>query len=438
MATQVSASDRVLIFIAAWLRSTATGLLGVILALYLAERGAGPFMIGLTIGLGLAGNACAMLAAGFFADRIGRRRYLILLSILAALGGLALAFGAAGAVLAIAAFLGMVNGMGRDRGPASTLDQVMLPATTADERRTAVLSWYHVIVDAGHAAGSLAALAPVYLRAGLGIDVLRSYQLTFGAYSALAVLAAMLYARLSPQVEVRPPSPASAGDEPGAMPSPPRHLRAVIRRFAMLSGLDSLGGGFLTTALVAYWFYRRFGVDEETLAPFFFAARVLNAVSYLAAARLARAIGLVNTMVFTHLPSSLILLFVPFAPSIGLAMGLFLLRELLVEMDVPTRQSYLLALVPPGHRTLAASMTALARQAAWAISPGIAGWAMGNLGLSAALLAGAGLKVVYDLTLFASFRRLKPPEETRARAPGAGGDPAPEPAGGTQSAGEVV
>ncbi len=212
-------------------------------------------------------------------------------------------------------------------------------------------------------------------------------------------------------------------------------MRSVIRRFAALSGLDSLGGGFLTTALIAYWFYRRFGVGEEALAPFFFAARILNAVSYLAAARLARSIGLVNTMVFTHLPSSLILIAVPFAPSLGLAMGLFLARELLVEMDVPTRQSYLLALVPAGHRTLAASMTALARQAAWAVSPGIAGWAMGSVGLSAALFAGAGLKVAYDLMLFAGFRRLKPPEEA---PPGGGADLVGVPAGGTQSPGEVV
>jgi Na+/melibiose symporter-like transporter len=298
----------------------------------------------------------------------------------------------------------------------------MLPATTADERRTAVLSWYHVIVDAGHAAGSLAALAPVYLRTGLGVDFLRSYQLTFGLYAVLALLAGILYATLSPRMEL-PVQAASAGAETSRSASP--HVRSVIRRFAALSGLDSLGGGFLTTALIAYWFYRRFGVDEQTLAPFFFTARVLNAVSYLAAARLARAIGLVNTMVFTHLPSSLILLLVPFAPSLAPAMGLFLARELLVEMDVPTRQSYLLALVPAGHRTLAASMTALARQAAWAVSPGIAGWAMGSLGLSAALIAGAGLKVAYDLMLFAAFRRLKPPEERPPLPGGAAEDLAP-------------
>jgi hypothetical protein len=228
-------------------------------------------------------------------------------------------------------------------------------------------------------------------------------------------LVALLYSRLSPAVEVH--AGARGQRTPSPIPADPA-VRRTIRRFAALSGIDSLGGGFLTTALVAYYFYRRFGADESVLAPFFFAARLLNAASYLLAARLARRIGLVFTMVFTHLPSSLILLLVPLAPSLGIAMGLFLLRELLVEMDVPTRQSYLLAVVPPAERTFAVSLTALARNTAWAISPGIAGWAMGALGLSAALVAGAGLKVGYDLTLFGLFRRLRPPEERPFSTPG--------------------
>jgi MFS family permease len=378
------------------------------LALYLAEQGSGPAAIGLTIGLGLAGGAIGTLLTGVLADRLGRRTFLILLSGLFVLGGAGLAFGLRGVSLAAAMFIGMVNGMGRDRGAASTLDQVMLPGTGDDRARTSLLSWYHLVVDLGHASGSLAAVLPVAFRATFHCDVRTSYQWSFGLYAAVGTLVTLLYAGLSPAVEVHRGTEGSAPQQ--SVPADPM-VRRIIRRFAALSGIDSLGGGFLTTALVAYYFYRRFGVDEAVLAPFFFAARLLNAASYLLAARLARRIGLVNTMVFTHLPSSLILLLVPFAPNLALAMGLFLLRELLVEMDVPTRQSYLLAVVPPAERTFAASLTALARNTAWAISPGIAGWAMGALGLSAALVAGAGLKVGYDLTLFGLFRRLRPPEE---------------------------
>jgi len=402
-------SDRWRILTAAFLRASATGLTGVLLALYLAERGDGPGAIGLTIGLGLAGGALGTLATGFLADRLGRRPFLVILSALSAAGGLALAAGVQGPLLGAAVLLGMVNGMGRDRGAASTLDQVMLPGTADDRSRTALLSWYHLVVDLGHAAGSLAAVLPVALRAAFHCDVLTSYRWSFGAYALAGAVVAALYAGLSPAVEV-------AAAPTSAVPKDPQ-VRSTIRRFAALSGIDSLGGGFLTTALVSYWFYRRFGANEATLAPFFFAARLLNAASYLLAARLARRIGLVNTMVFTHLPSSLVLLMVPFAPTIALAMGLFLVREALVEMDVPTRQSYLLAVVPPTDRTFAASATALARNTAWAISPGIAGWAMGALSLSAALVAGAGLKIAYDLTLFALFRRLRPPEETSPPAP---------------------
>ena len=406
MSTDHLATDRWRILSAAFLRASATGLTGVLLALYLAEQGNGPGAIGLTIGLGLAGGAVGTLATGFLADRLGRRPFLIILSALSAAGGIALAAGLRGPLLGAAVFLGMVNGMGRDRGAASTLDQVMLPGTD-DRSRTTLLSWYHLVVDLGHAAGSLAAALPVVLRGTFHIDQLTSYRWSFGAYAVVVGIVAILYAGLSPAVEI-------AAAPTSVVPADPQ-VRRTIRRFAALSGIDSLGGGFLTTALVAYWFYRRFGVNEATLAPFFFAARLLNAGSYLLAARLAKKIGLVNTMVFTHLPSSLVLLMVPFAPTIGLAMALFLVREALVEMDVPTRQSYLLAVVPPANRTFGASATALARNTAWAISPGIAGWAMGALGLSAALVAGAGLKIGYDLTLFALFRRLRPPEESVLR-----------------------
>jgi sugar phosphate permease len=195
--------------------------------------------------------------------------------------------------------------------------------------------------------------------------------------------------------------------------SPP--ARRIVSRFAALSALDSLGGGFLTTALVGYWFFRRFGVDEGLLGPLFAAARVANGVSHLGAAWLAGRIGLLNTMVWTHLPSSLLLVTVPFAPSLGVAIVLFLAREALVEMDVPTRQSYLVAVVAERERLPAAAITNLTRAVSWAVAPALAGYAMRNLALAAPFVVGPGLKVAYDLLLYRAFRHVRPPEEQAGR-----------------------
>jgi len=190
-----------------------------------------------------------------------------------------------------------------------------------------------------------------------------------------------------------------------------RESRPVVAKFAALQALDSLGGGFLTSALVGYWFFKRFGVTEALLGPLFFAVRILNGLSHLGAAWLAERIGLVNTMVWTHLPSSVLLMTVPIAPNLGIAITLFLIREALVEMDVPTRQSYLVAVVRDEERTRAAGIANLTRSVAWAVAPSVAGPLMQSVSMSAPLLIGPGLKIVYDLLLYRAFRHLKPPEE---------------------------
>jgi MFS family permease len=349
--------------------------------------------------------AVGTLAVSFRADRWGRRRTLAALSLLAAAGGAGLVWASGLAPLLAVAFLGMVNGMGRDRGPAYALEQAMLPALVPAERRTAIFAWYTLVQDAGHAAGALAAALPVTLRSWWAMEPLASYRVTFVGYAALGVLAAGLYLLLSPQLEVAP-----AERAPHTRKLSPESKRTVTR-LAALFGLDSLGGGFLTGALVSYWFFRRFGVAEEALGPLFFAVRLANAASYLVAARLARRIGLVNTMVFTHLPSSLLLLAVPLAPTFGWAVAIFLLRECLVEMDVPTRQSYVVAVVAPHERTRASGVTNLTRSAAWAAGPSLAGWGMQQVALATPLVAGGAIKIVYDLLLYFSFRRLRPPEE---------------------------
>jgi hypothetical protein len=239
------------------------------------------------------------------------------------------------------------------------------------------------------------------------LDFETSYLAAFMLYGLLHASAAVLYAFLSPRIEVSelPMGPV----KPGRKLSP--QARWIVVRLAALFGLDSLGGGFLSGALLSYWFFLRFGASELTLGILFFVARILNAASYPIAAMFARRLGLLNTMVFTHAPSSLCLIAIPFAPTFAWAAGLFFLREFLVEMDVPTRQSYTVAVVASPERTFASGATNLTRNVAWATAPSIAGLFMQHLALSLPLFVGGGLKLVYDMLLFFAFGRLKPPEE---------------------------
>lgn len=398
-------ADRWLIFASAGLRACAVGLSGIILALHLATIGFNAWSIGMAISLGLLGCALGTLVVTAVADRLGRRATLILLSVLMALGGLALAVSATASLVMVAALIGMVNGMGRDRGAGVTVEQAMLPQTTSESNRTAAFAWYNLTVDGGHAVGSLLGGLPAWLRSQAHATPLASYQWTWGLYSLLCLIAGALVLRLSKSVEL-------AGAAPITRLSP--SSRPLVAKFAALSGLDSFAGGFLTTAMLGYWFFRRFGVDESLLGPLFCLVRVLNGLSHLGAAWLAKRIGLVNTMVFTHLPSSLLLMTVPLAPTLPIAILLFLVRESLVEMDVPTRQSYIVAIVKEEERTRAAGITNLTRGMGWAVAPMIAGSLMRALSLSAPLVIGPGLKIAYDLLLYRAFRRLKPPEE---RAP---------------------
>ena len=221
-------------------------------------------------------------------------------------------------------------------------------------------------------------------------------------YAALSLLPFLAYLRLSDRVEV--PAAPRAPITPAT--------RKVLLKLSGLFAIDAIGGGFLTTALLAYFFYERFGVGIEAIGVLFFVARIANALSHFAAAWLARRIGLVNTMVFTHIPSSVLLLTVPFMPTFPVAAALFLLRESLVEMDVPTRQSYVMAVVRPEERTFASGITHLVRMAGWAVAPALAGLLMTGTSLAAPLIAGGLLKILYDIVLWRAFRKLRPPEES--------------------------
>ncbi len=395
-------TDRQLIFLSAGLRAVAVGLSGVIFSLYLTSIDFNPWQLGLAVSLGLAGCSAGTLVVTYISDQVGRRRSLIVLAGLMGVGGLLLASSHSAFVVLFSVFIGMVNGMGRDRGAGLTVEQAILPQTTTPAERTRTFAWYNLIVDGGHAVGSLLASVPALLRQQAHLSLSASYQWTWVFYSAICFLAAVSVARLSKAVEL----PTHSAPPPLSPAS-----RGVIARFAALSGLDSFGGGFLTTALISYWFFIRFGVDEGFLGPLFFIVRILNGFSHLGAAWLARKIGLVNTMVWTHLPSSLLLMTVPIAPNLTVAVLLFLLRESLVEMDVPTRQSYIVAVVRDDERTRASGITNLTRGVAWAVAPAIAGSMIRTLGLSAPFMVGSGLKIIYDLLLYQAFRHIKPPEE---------------------------
>ncbi|MCM8794195.1 MAG: MFS transporter [Candidatus Omnitrophica bacterium] len=378
------------------------GLLGVLFALYLTFGGLHAGQIGFLITAGLAGCVAGTFLVSFWADRLGRKRTLLILCLCSFLGGLGLVLRPGLWGLAAACFIGMVNAFGRERGALYTLEQAVLSGAVDDAERTHALAWYNIILEAGLIIGSLLGGMPVFFQERIGSSEIGSYQTTFLFYAFLSLVPLLFYAALSARVELH-------GPMPWRQVSP--KARRIITRISLLFGLDSLGGGFLPGTLLAYWFFKRFGAGEKELALLFAAAHLANGLSYIAAAWLSKRIGLVRTMVFTHLPSHLCLLALPLTPTLAAAMAIYLIRECLVEMDLPTRQSYVMAVVEPSERTLAAGITNLTRLSAWAVSPSLAGFAIKLFGVSFPLYLGGGVKIIYDLALFKSFRHIKPPEE---------------------------
>ncbi len=399
-----------LIFAAAWLRSFGIGLLGVVLGVFLSREGLQPLAIGIVLAAGLAGSAAGTIFITFKGDRLGRKRTLFALSVLTSLGALPLIWNFPLPLLAVIAVFSMLNGMGTDRSAAYAMEQAVLPGLVTDEQRTWTLAWYSLVLDASGALGALAASWPSLAQKYLGMSFGSAYRILFAAFGVVNLLSALLYLLLSERVEIaRLKPPGASGASTSAAISP--QAKTTVRRLSSLFAIDAFGGGFLIDALVAYWFFRRFGIAEDRLAVLFFAVHVLNALSHLGAAFLARRIGLIKTMVFTHLPSSVFLIAVPLAPTPAWAMARFLLRESLVEMDVPTRQSYVAAVVAPSERTYASGITNLTRNVSWAAASSLAGALMQKVAFSMPLFLGGGLKIFYDILLWRAFRHVRPPEE---------------------------
>jgi MFS family permease len=400
--TNLRLRDREIVYAAGTLRAVANGLIGVVAGIYFAKLGFDAATMGIVLSAGIAGTTASAAYVTFWGDHVGRRRGLILIATVAAAGGMVVALASQPVIVAVAAFIGMFNALGKDRAASLALEQAILPDTVEESERTRAFAWYNVIQDIGHAAGAALAAVPWALREFGGVSELPSLRAVLVLYALLYAASALLYMRLSPRAES-----ASRGIKLTVSPQ----SRAILTKLSLLFALDSFAGGFLGTALFAYFFYQQFGVSEAVIGMLFVGARVMNAFSHLGAAWIAQRIGLVKTMVYTHTPSSLLLLTIPFAGDFWIAAVLFLLREGLSEMDVPTRQSYLMAVVKPEERTFAGGVTNLSRMAARSIAPVLAGTAMQAVALWTPLVAAAAMKIAYDGLLFYLFRKIKPPEE---------------------------
>ncbi len=374
----------------------------MLIGLYAARLGLSATQIGVVLSSALWGSAFAALLTLLIGPRISQRSLLVSLAGLPFLGGAVLISTAAFPLMAIAAFVGMFSVHGRDRGAIPIVEQSLLPLTTTDANRTRVFAGYNVLLDCGYAAGGLLAALPTLLEAWAGLASVEAMRIALALFCVLYAGAAILYARLPKRL-------------PGAEAVGLRHLsprsQPIVIKISLLFLVDAFGGGFIGTALFAYFFAEQFGVSAAAIAVLFGVGRVLSAFSHLAAAWLAQRIGLVNTMIYTHVPSSLLLFTIVASDSFALAAALFLLREALNEMDVPTRQSYMMAVVRPEERLAVAGITSLVRSCGWAAAPVLAGMMMQAGGLGLPLVVAGITKLSYDVLLWREFRRVKPPEE---------------------------
>lgn len=401
-----SRADITLLFGSRIVRLFCYGFLSVVLALYLAEVGLSSRDIGLVFTLTLLGDAVISLWLTTSADRTGRRRTLLLGAALMIAAGVVFTLTRQPAVLMAAAIIGVISPSGNEIGPFLSIEQAALSQLLPNERRTQAFARYNL---AGSLATASGALLGGWLAQSLqisGLSTLESYRAILLGYGIGGGLLFLLFLGLSPAVEV----------QTKLEPVPPKRTlglhksRGVVARLSALFALDAFAGGFVVQSMMAYWFYLSFGVSEAVLGGIFFAANILAGISALLAARIAARIGLIRTMVFTHLPSNILLCLVPFMPTLASATFVLLLRFSISQMDVPTRQSYTMAVVAPDERSAASGVTTVARSLGASISPALSGALLGTY-LAAPFLLAGGLKIVYDLLLYRSFQAVRPPEE---------------------------
>jgi len=408
------------------LRTFAYGYLATSLGLYLDRLGLSPTEIGVVFTAAIAGSALMTVFWSIMADRYGRRRTVATMALLMALGGIAFALTSSFIVLILAAFTGTISATSSEVGVFQTVEQAVLPQTAPNEKRTWLFSIYNTIANIAGAFGSLFA-ASVGFFASLGLQGADAYRPLFVLYAVIGIANLVIFITLSDKVEL-----AQVEGERRFIGI--HRSTGMVVKLSALFGLDAFAGGLVVQSIVAYWFFLRWGLQIADLAVVFFWVGILSGLSLLAAGWLAERFGLLNTMVFTHLPSNVLLLLVPLAPSAGLAIALFLLRMSISQMDVPTRQSYTMAVVDPDERTATAGITNVARTTASAVSPTFAGMAFSAAALSLPFFLAAGLKIVYDALVYLTFRNVHPPEEAelrRRRAAGRGAGRAESAGSGT-------
>src|SRR5919198_904874 len=385
------------------LRTFGYGYLAVVLAIYLEQLGLGSFEIGLVLTGAIAGSAAMTVFWSLVADRYGRRKTVASMALLMVVGGLLFGLSDNFWLLLLGAFTGTISATSSEVGPFITVEQAVLPQTAPDERRTWLFSLYEMLGNFAGAAGALCAGA-VGLFAALGLAGADAYRPLFVLYAALGLANFLLFRGLSERVEL-------ARVEGKKKFTGLHRSGGTVARFTLLIGLDAFAGGFVVHSLVAYWFHLRWGLEPATLGVIFFWVGLLSGLSFLVAGWLARRFGLLKTMVFTHLPSNVLLMLVPLAPTSWLAVLLFLARMSMSQMDVPTRKSYTMAVVDPDERTATAGITNVARSIASAVSPTFSGLAFSAAALGLPFYLAGSLKIVYDLLIYATFRHVRPPEE---------------------------
>ena len=394
-------ADVLLLFSTRCLRMFAYGFLSIVLVLYLAASGLSEESIGILLTMALLGDTAISLWITTSADHVGRKRMLMLGAILMALAGAVFALTDNYIALLVAATIGVLSPSDKEVGPFLSIEQAALSQTVADDRRTAAFAWYHL---AGSFAAALGALVGGFVSdqfAAAGLAGAAIYRPLVIAYAAFGVLLALVFTQLTHAVEAPTGEPRKRSLWLGLHES-----RGVVLRLSALFALDAFGGGFILQSILAYWFWLRFELDPAVLGGIFFTANLLAAGSALAAAGLARKFGLINTMVFTHLPSNVLLLLVPLMPTLEWATGVLLARFAISQMDVPTRQSYTMAVVHPDERSAAAGVTTVARSIGAALPPTLAGYMLADSRLmSLPFFLAGGIKIVYDLWLYRAFVR---------------------------------
>jgi MFS family permease len=405
-------TDGHLLFITRIARMFGYGFLSIVLVLYLTQAGLSETQIGLLLTLTLIGDTIISLWITTHADRIGRRRMLIAGAFLMVFAGVLFALTRSFIFLLIAATIGVISPSGYEVGPFLSIEQAALSQILPDEKRTHVFAWYNLVGSFATALGALGGGGLVQALQDTGVSPLGSYRVIVIGYAVIGAILGGLFTRLSPAVEIQaggdPPRPASAFKTRLGL----HRSRRVVLKLSALFSIDAFAGGFVLQSILAYWFHVRFNVQPAILGSIFFGANILAGLSALSAAWVASKIGLIRTMVFTHIPSNILLILVPLMPNLPLAITVLLLRFSISQMDVPTRQSYTMAVVAPDERSAAAGITGIARTTGASLSPVFTGPLLANAALmNVPFFLSGGLKIVYDLMLYRNFKSIKPPEE---------------------------